>query len=506
MQLKAIHIAACKSDLATLKALVEVLNADINVHTFDESNALHCAIANHASPEVVQYLVDKGCNINQQIYPNPGWQSNMPYFAGFTPLMMAVNNDDMESVMILLRAKQIVPVVKKKSYFFGWSWGNDEDNEGGDDDNDKEEEEDEIGADEEAEDEEAEDEKEKEEEEKETKNEMKEVSIDTEICTGPLEANRFPMKGNYYFEVHEYEGQGYRFNALHIACSVENDAMISKLLEVGHANSDSRVLLPRADDVERLGLVDLYDDESDRKHPLLDEDNSNKIALGLNTPLHICSEGSESALILMKSTPSYAGASLLSQNMMLNASWERHRESLPEWLLTDQRLNLEATVVALCKAKNLPVDCSLYITEFYVSLYLAEHFERSYKQEMSSICWPWMALSLTKPVDVEEDNDESEVASAWSIYRPAIKNALLRERVGLENDSEFTPVKEFVGVELKKSKTIKYRELFGVLTEALYAMDLFSNKGNDDDIDMNVEDDEDGDDNSLDQEKKRRRI
>ena len=56
--MRAIHIAACKSDLESLKVLVETFNADINVTMFDGSNALLCALATEADDEVIQYLID----------------------------------------------------------------------------------------------------------------------------------------------------------------------------------------------------------------------------------------------------------------------------------------------------------------------------------------------------------------------------------------------------------------------------------------------------------------
>ncbi len=84
--------------------LVEELKADINVTAYDGSNALHLAIASDATSEVIQYLIAHGCDFNKQTYKGPGWQSQMTNISGFSPLMMAVNCNDISSVSLLIDA------------------------------------------------------------------------------------------------------------------------------------------------------------------------------------------------------------------------------------------------------------------------------------------------------------------------------------------------------------------------------------------------------------------
>jgi hypothetical protein len=142
--------------------------------------------------------------------------------------------------------------------------------------------------------------------------------------------------------------------------------------------------------------------------------------------LHLAEENSETAQELIDN-----GASLLAQNMALQAAGSRHSELVSEWLQS-KALNLEDTVVAVCKAKNLPTDIALYITEFYVSLHLADHFERAFKQETSDRHWPWMGLALTYhlyPKGDEDNNGETnEVATAWSLHKEVIKRSLFANR------------------------------------------------------------------------------
>ncbi len=257
-------------------------------------------------------------------------------------------------------------------------------------------------------------------------------------------------------------------------------------------------------------------------HPFYQEDRiKEQLELGLNTPLHLCEGNSDSACELIK-----CNASLLAQNMSLEAAWERHTDHLSSWLSGDH-LKLEETVVAVCKAKNLPVDCSLYITEYYVSLFLAEHFERAMTQELSKPYWPWMALSLTHRVDNErkESDHEEEVASSWSIHREAIKKEISGssrwnyrynddgEYVKVEEEEEEQPVAtmEFMKQGLEKVKMETYKKLFEAITSELYSMQLFTDVDEHDAMEETAEeeDNEGGDnedENSLLPEKKRTRV
>ncbi len=412
---------------------------------YDDSNALHLAIASDATSDIIQYLLEHGCKLNQQICRGPGWQRQMTRFAGFTPLMMAINADDWCKVKTFLSA-----------------------------------------------------------------------GADCELYSSPI-SREFPIHVNNLLEVYEYEGVGFRFNALHIACCLNSELIVEELITHGHANVDARVDLPEDYHREYIGMN--MDDNT--THPF--EQGGRIMAaleLGMNTALHLCDENSECALSLIND----GNASLLTQNMSLDASWERHRDHLSEWLLSS-RLNLEDTVVAVCKAKNLPNDCSVYITEFYVSLYLAEHYQRAYEQEMTLFCWPWMALSLTHRVDSEriEVEGEEEVATTWSIHREAINLALFgfrnRWREESETDEEpcdaYSSVREFVGKELKRVKMQKYKELFEVITTELYDLGLYDDDvyvGDEDGGEAKNEDDameeeeEEDDDGSVKADRKRKRI
>jgi hypothetical protein len=154
---------------------------------------------------------------------------------------------------------------------------------------------------------------------------------------------------------------------------------------------------------------------------------------------------------------------------------------------------LKGTVVAVCQAKNVPTDIALYITEFYVSLHLGDHFERSFHQETSDGHWPWMALALTYPK--EEDEENGEIATAWSLHRKVIN------RCSIEGIGEYEPVavaesakfatREFVRVELKKAKGKVAEELLTILSRKIFELRLFEDDVHqDDNIEMNCEDNE----------------
>lgn len=397
-EFKPVHIAAYNSDVTSLKALIEKLHANVDARAYDGSTALICAIVNQATEETVQYLIDRGAEVNTQIFKGPGWQSYMTNFSGFTPLMMAVNKNEAGLVNLLLKSGK----------------------------------------------------------------------VNTELYTGPI-SGQFPISSNSMLNVIEYPGTGFCFNALHIASVLDRDQLVSSLLKCGHANPDARVALPDDDERERL-YID-FDNENIQFHPLENKEIQEALRLGLNTPLHLCPQNSSTAEKLINHSP--VGASLLAQNISLVPTWKHHQDKLEDWL-GGKELNLRSTVLAVCRAKNIPDDCSLCIIQFYVSMHLAEHFQRSYQQEMSDNCWPWMALSLTYRFHPkEDDNVSSEIASSWSIHRDALRDAILSTYTPL-NDKKYDAVKQFVSVALMKVKHQESQELDEVLTHKLYKMDLFA--------------------------------
>jgi hypothetical protein len=370
--------------------LIEFLNlkADIDRETFDGSNALLCAAANRASPEVIQYLVDHGSNINQQIDSKPhGFANQIARCAGFTSLHMAVNNKDYDSVKILLTA-----------------------------------------------------------------------GADPEIYTGLSVAKRFPIPiNNNYLELYENFNEGHCLTPLHIAACMDSNELILKLLiDKGNANVHARV------------------------NPVCSlewcmSSNAKYQKWTLNSPLHLCAtqeNSSKCALILLDS-----GASLLAQNLALTAAWQCHKPLLVQWLRHSQILNLEDTVVAVCNAKNLPMDCALYITEFYVSLHVTDHFVCAYEQETSdNDYWPWMALGLIHHHDCQmgltqpEDSFVAKESTLWDIHGDDIVSAFEMDRCEIEGETQ-----KFVCQELMKLKTQQAKELFEVLSTELYQLGLFEN-------------------------------
>jgi hypothetical protein len=269
---------------------------------------------------------------------------------------------------------------------------------------------------------------------------LKTGKVNTELYTGPI-SGEFPILADYMVHVIEYPGTGFCFTALHIATLLDRDQLVLSLLKHGHANPDARVALPDDDERERLNID--FDNENVQFHPLENEEIKEALRLGLNTPLHLCPKGSNTAKQLIKHSP--VGASLLAQNMSLVPTWKCHEHILEDWL-EGMELNLRGTVLAVCNAKNIPEDCSLCIIQFYVSMHLAEHFHRSYQQEMSDSCWPWMALSLTYRVHPkEDDNVSSEIASSWLIHRDALRDAILSNHMSLDG-KKYDAVKQFVSV------------------------------------------------------------
>ena len=103
-ELRPLHIAAYKSSNSCITTLTDVLKCDINSVAFDGSNALFWGMANGCRLDTLELLISRGCNVNKQILKGPGWQSNMTSFAGFSPLMFAVNIRNIDYVRLLLKS------------------------------------------------------------------------------------------------------------------------------------------------------------------------------------------------------------------------------------------------------------------------------------------------------------------------------------------------------------------------------------------------------------------
>jgi hypothetical protein len=382
---------------------VEKFHADIDETIFDGSNALLCAMANGASIEVIRYLIDHDIDINNQTClgmvgcaKDITWSKDLGQitpFSGFTPLMMAVNNNDLFTLELLLEA-----------------------------------------------------------------------GANPELHTGLLK-KEFPVPLSTFMETFKYHRGGYRFSALHIATLLKNEGMIVKLIQNGNAHPDSRVCV-RICEWQALGL-NLYHRD---KHPLEDDESKlQAVELILNTPLHLCEENSEIAKLLIQH-----GANPLSQNMLSQTTWKRHRGLLDEWL-QHKALNLEDTVVVVCKAKNLPSDIALSITEFYVSLHLLDQYERACEQEMSDYrYWPWMAMGLNRDVDKKPyDNEEEEYkVSTWFRLEGELRNVF---SLPYPLTSEYyTYIPQQVANELKEAKYTEYRELFQAMRSRFCHLNVFN--------------------------------
>ncbi len=216
-----------------------------------------------------------------------------------------------------------------------------------------------------------------------------------------------------------------RYNALHIACCMK----INKKKHKGKYNT-LLCIVKKLVEYKFGSYSSSYDDEDDEWYCLVDsrvefvnDEYGNvdyKCIEGkLNTPLHLCKPNSDIASILMND----GNASLLTQNLYLEVSWERHRKLLPIWLLHNTTMNLQSTVVMICKAKNIPLDCSLYIIEFYISLHLLEHYERAMKQETSEGNLSFMASSLS----CQDDEDGETVYNKLSEIKMASYKELFDE-------------------------------------------------------------------------------
>jgi hypothetical protein len=311
---------------------------------------------------------------------------------------------------------------------------------------------------------------------------------DPEMCTGPLRKDVFPISCDKLTDVYEYDGDGYRFTALHIAALTENATMAKKLIADAKADPDTRVATG-IEEWEGIGM-DFNDEES---HPFADEEKENFIEMMLNTPLHLAEENSETAQELIEN-----GASLLTQNLVLKSAGSRHSDLLSKWLQS-KTLNLKGTVVAVCKAKNLPTDIALYITEFYVSLHLADHFERAFKQETSDRHWPWMGLALTYHLHPKEDEERNEIATAWSLHREVLDRTVSNSLVTrFDSDppegEDIDATREFVRVELKKAKGKEAEELFTILRSNIFELGLFEDVAQEDDVEMSCEENEEKED------------
>lgn len=361
-----IHLAAYKGSTESIEALVDVMKCNVNAKAFDGSNALFCAIAENGFPETVKCLITRGCNVNNQIFSGPGWQSNMTQFAGFTPLILAVNQGESLIVPILLEA-----------------------------------------------------------------------GANTEAYTGPIPL-KFPVSGGF-MDVHEYGQDGHCFNALHIACIMDNDSIASDLLNLGKkAQVDARVKA-----ADRCALVEGGGSFSATRHPLDDMHFLKEVQHALNTALHLATENSETAELLIKS-----GASLLSQNLQLDAAGLRHPEVLSNWLSDETETN---SILSVCSSKNVPIQCAHLVIEYCISLHLRDHFERAIKQELDPSNWPWIALGLTHKLQLNSI-DES-LASYWAVYgEDILKDLQLTSQHGRRVHNIPVVVTTFVSTELRKSK------------------------------------------------------
>ncbi len=372
---------------------------------YDRSNALMVAIANHASHDVIRYLIEVDCDVNaQSLDVENAWSQFVTYFPGFSPLLMAVNMQDYESIEMLLKA-----------------------------------------------------------------------GADTELFTSTVKYC-FPIPSSGLLEVQESRG-GHRFKALHLAVHMKQMDIIRLLLHKGHADPNARVC-------NGINVFLLSRFESGNfEHPLKSYLDGPSSIMTLNTPLHLCDCNDEIAKVLIQNN-----ACLLTQNIKLEASWERHEGLLDEWLQGDA-LDLKNTVIAVCKAKCLPSDISLHIAEFYVSLHITDHLETACKQELlyswdhSSTWyflpnWSWIALTLTYHLEKTYKEDISSELST----SPWIKHGLgiLKSCKGFmfkshERDEELL---EFVSSEWKKMKMINAKQLFSVVCSKLFALDLVKESGN----------------------------
>ena len=74
-ELRPLHVAAYKSSNSCITTLIDVLKCDINSTAFDGSNALVWGMANNCRLDTLELLISRGCDVNNQIFHGPGWQS-----------------------------------------------------------------------------------------------------------------------------------------------------------------------------------------------------------------------------------------------------------------------------------------------------------------------------------------------------------------------------------------------------------------------------------------------
>ncbi len=400
----ALHIAAYRSDLASVRALIEILQANVNQRMYDDSTALMVAIANKASHEVIRYLiVDAKSDLNRQSLDVEDSWSQVTNFAGFSALMMAVNMQDYETVRMLLQA-----------------------------------------------------------------------GARTELYTSNL-GRSFPIPSNGILNVHESK-PGCRFTALHIATSMNELEMIHLLVKEGHANINARLL----NGMHCSSLEHDFLQGRCQHPPIRYEKDRQYSCFPLDTPLHLCESNSLTAQVLLTS-----GSCLLAQNIRLTAAWEKHQDILQVWLQSPA-VDIQNTVMAVCKAKRLPVDIALYLAEYYVSLHIADHFQFACEQELSytldrdnwpeMYCiphWPWMALALTYHLEPTKGAEEAEVSSnltttAWMTHGLGILRSIYGEGNNGRNRQLSDPILlEFVRMELQKVKRESAKELFHVVRSKL---------------------------------------
>ena len=390
-ELRPLHIAAYNSSNSCITTLVDVLGCDVNSKAYDGSNAFFWGMSNDCRLDTLELLISRGCDVNNQIFYGPGWQSNMTSFAGFSPLMFAVNMGNIDYVRLFLVA-----------------------------------------------------------------------GANTESFNGPL-VMKFPLKPSQLFDVHEYEHNGFRFNALHIASIMKNAPIVIELLQVG-AIVDARVQPHK-----NARIIEEGEYTSDTTHPI-ESGNVRELVHILKTPLHLLPVSeSTTATLLVKS-----GASLLAQDFRLQAAGSCHPDVLKTWLVSENTSTHIA--LAVCSQKKLPIDCAHRVVEYLVSLHLVDHTERSICQEMSAEFWPWMALSLTHHLIQYEESDTNS-ATSWTIHKEKIFDALneysyINHCVKDDStiDENYASVIAFTRYQLRASKLEKVRELLDTIKPFIHEL------------------------------------
>ena len=399
-ELRPLHVAAYKSSNSCITTLIDVLKCDINSTAFDGSNAFFWGMANNCRLDTLELLISRGCDVNNQIFHGPGWQSWLTDFAGFSPLMFAVNVGNIDYVRLLLAA-----------------------------------------------------------------------GANTELYTGPLVMN-FPLQPRLLLHVNEYEWDGFTFNALHIASIMNNAPIISALLQA-KATVDARIL-PNHDAkiVEEAKVVRKRQDITDAAHPVENSHFATELVHLLKTPLHLLPPSEVTATkLLVKS-----GASLLAQDLQLQAAGSCHPHVVKEWFASGSGSIGTRTALIVCARKKLNIDCAHRVVEYLVSLHLLDHVLRSCRQEMSATLWPWMALSLTHQ-KLQSERNNASLASSWILHKEQILDALSNHnRInGLLNDESVIDEKyasafAFTRDQLLASKLEKSSELLDIITPSIFAL------------------------------------